>query len=198
MDLNKFYLFGSGFSQTPVCVSNEQLDYETSCRIAKGDFIGIDLPLSFEQFSGKKWTDVLNPSSVSLYIFSDDFINVLKQNNITGWKTFSIKISDKLGKEVKGYSGFSIVGRCGEPDYTKSHIYEKQLVPNGKRTKYYKGLHIGLDKWDGSDFFIPEKTLHIVITEKVRQIIRKQKITNVILQKLSEYEIAEFALPKKD
>ena len=196
MDLNALFMFGSAFSQVPVCASNENLNWETNCRIVKGDYTGVELPIIFNQSSGRKWTDVLNPNSVSMYIVSKRFIELLEKNDITGWKSYPIIILDKEGKEVGGYVGFSIIGRSGAVDYTKSEVYEKQLVPNGTKSKYYKELHVGLDNWDGSDFFVPEGTLHIIITEKVMQIIKKHKITNVILQSLADYEVAEHALPK--
>ena len=196
MDLNNFYLFGSEFSKTSVELSNNALDFDTSCRIVKADFDGINFPLVFKQFSGTKWTDILRPSSVSLYIVSHRFVELLERNNVIGWKPYAVKILDKQGNIIEGFSGLSILGKCGGVDYSKSEVYEKQLFPNGTKNKYYKGLHIGLDIWDGSDIFIPENTLHIIVTEKVTQIIEQHKITNVSLQNLSEYEIPEFALPR--
>ncbi len=197
MDLNTFFTFGSNFSQVPICVSNKELDWETNCRIVKGDYTGIEFPISFKQSTGRKWTDILNPNSVSMYVVSERFIRLLEANNISGWKTYPITILDSAGREVNHYMGFSIVGKCGAVDYTKSTVYEKRLVPNGSISKYYKGLYVGLDKWDGSDFFIPEGTLYIIITEKVMQIVKKYKVTNIILQNLAEYEVAEYALPQK-
>lgn len=196
MDLSNLYIFGSTFSQTPICVSNEKLNWETNCRIVKGDYTGVDLPVIFKQSSGKKWTDILSPNSISMYVVSQRFIELLEKTDITGWKSYPVKILDKEEKEIRGYVGFSILGRSGAVDYSKSGVYEKQLVPNGTKTKYYKGLYIDLSQWDGSDFFIPESTLNIIISEKVRQLIKKHKITNTDIQNLAEYEISEHALPK--
>ena len=196
MDLNTFFILGSSFSQVPICVSNEELNWDTNCRIVKGDYSGVEFPIIFKQSSGKKWTDVLNPNSVSMYVVSQRFIELLEENNITGWKSYPIKILDKEDKEISGYVGFSLIGKCGPVDYLKSEVYEKQLVPNGTKNKYYKGLHVGWAEWDGSDFFIPEGSLNIIVTEKVRQVIKKHKITNIVLQSLADYEICEFDLPK--
>jgi hypothetical protein len=119
---------------------------------------------------------------------------VLESNNLTGWKTFVVKVLDKQGQEIQGYYGLSITGRCGKIDYSKSEIIEKRLVPNGPLGKYYKGLHIGLDKWDGSDFFIPEKYLGTIITSKTADILKKSQLTNIKLQNLAEIETPDFAL----
>jgi len=196
MDLKNFFMFDVGFSQVPVCAFNENLDWDTNCRLLKGEHIDLAFPIKFKQSSGRKWTDVLNPNSVSMYFFSQRFINLLEINEIKGWKNYPIIILDKKGNEISGYSGFSILGKCGKIDYSKSEVYEKRLVPNGLLSKYYKGLHVDWDEWDGSDFFIPKDTLHVVVSEKVKQIITKNKITNVVLQNLAEYEISEYALPK--
>lgn len=196
MEINKLFIFGSSLSQVPICVSNDFLDWETNCEIVKGNYTGIDLPIIFKQSSGRKWTDILNPSSVSMYIVSQRFIELLEKNNITGWKTYPIIILDKEKKEVNGYVGFSIIGRSGAVDYKKSTVYEKQLVPNGTMNKYYKGLYIDLDKWDNSDFFIPESSLQIIVTERVMKLIKKYKLTNIILQDVTDYEVSEYTLPK--
>lgn len=197
MDLNNFYLFDLEYSLSYVGILNKELDFNAFCKILKGDLTGIKLPITFIQTSGRKWMDILNPSSVSLYIVVDKFIELMCRNHTTGWKTYPVRILDKKGTEINGYCGLSITGKCGPVDYSKSQIIKKRLVPNGLQTKYYKGLYFDLNNWDGSDIFIPQGSLHIIITEKVKKVIQQNKITNVSLQNLAEYEIAESALPKK-
>ena len=197
MNLNGLFTFGSAFSQTPVCVSNKGLDWDTNCRIVKGDYTGVVLPIELEQISGRKWTDILNPCSVGMYFVSKRFIDLLYQNNITGWRTYPIIIMDKDGKEVSDYIGFSIIGKCGAIDYTKSEVSEKRRVPEGPLNRYYRGLYVGMNEWDGTDFFIPKGTLHIIVTNKVVEVIKNHKITNIVLKSLADYEIPEYALPQK-
>jgi len=196
MHLANFFNFGSTFSQVPICATNDKLDWETNCRIVKGDYTGVVLPVVLKQSSGKKWTDILRPNSVSMYIVSQRFLELLEKNNIIGWKTYPVTILDQENNMIYGYAGLSVIGRSGPFDYSKSKIFEKQLVPNGTKTNYYKGLYFDLEKWDGSDFFIPEGTLNIIVSEKVMQLIKKFKITNADLQSTAEYEIPEYALPK--
>ena len=194
VDINSFFIFGSNFSQVPVCVSNDKLEWDTNCRIVKGDYTGVELPIKFTQSSGKKWTDVLNPNSVSMYVVSERFIELLAENGVTGWKNYPIIIFDKEGKEVSGYTGFSVIGKCGKIDYSQSTIIEKRLVPEGPLGKYYKGLYIGLDKWDGSDFFLPEKNLGIIITSKAADVLKKSKFTNIRFENLTDIETPDFAI----
>src|SRR5574343_620895 len=196
MNLNNLYIFDSTISNLPVTISNENLNWEINCGIVRGDYTGVVLPVIFKQISGKIWTDILNPNSVSMYVVSQRFIELLEKNKITGWRGYPVTIIDKEGKSVVGYVGFSIIGRSGPVDYSKAVIYEKQLVHNGAKTKYYKGLYIDMNKWDVSDFFIPEGTLNIIISEKAMRLIKKYKITNVNIQNITEYEISENTLPK--
>jgi len=136
--MNELFIFGTYFSQTSVCASNETLDWNISCKIVKGDLDRMKLPIEFKQSSGRKWTDVLNPSSVSLYLISKRFIDLLEQNYITGWKSYPVIIFDKTGRQNDEYCGLSIIGRGGSIDYSKSEVYEKQLVPNGAKVNTIK------------------------------------------------------------
>ena len=122
--------------------------------------------------------------------------DVLEENAFTGWKTFAVKLLDKNGSEIQDYFGLSITGRCGEIDYSKAEIIEKRLVPNGPLGKYYKGLSIGLDKWDGSDFFLPANNYGTIVRSKVVDILKKNKITNLRFENIADIETPDFALRK--
>jgi len=208
MSIKEFYSFGSKLVSTTVQarpiglkqffpVDPDKSYLYDEYRLIQSDYADISFPIIFKQEYGNKLRDILDTGWPSLFLISDKMKAVLENNDLTGWKTFPVIVLDKQGQEINGYYGFSITGRCGKINYSKSEIIEKRLVSNGPFIKYYKGLHISLDKWDGTDFFIPEDTLHIIITDRVRQIIQKSKITNVTLQSLAEYETSEYALPKK-
>ena len=159
IDIENFYNFGSKLSMntfhaSPIGLSEEIAGKEfDENRLIKGDYRHIELPVIFKQSTGKNFHDMLDTGWPSLYLISDKMENVLEQNNLTGWKTFPVQVIDKKGSEVKGYQGLSITGRCGPVDYTKCEIIEKRAFPDAPLVKYYKGLYVGLDKWDGSDFF---------------------------------------------
>ena len=91
--------------------------------------------------------------------------------------------------EILGYHGFSITGRCGPIDYKKAEICERQSVPTGPFYKVYKGLYVGLDKWDRSDFFIPNESMFFIVINKAAEILQKNKVTNLVLKNLSNVEI---------
>ncbi|MEM0942127.1 MAG: DUF1629 domain-containing protein [Bacteroidota bacterium] len=201
MDIKDFYLFGSKLVSSTVQVHavglkefspidpDKTYSYDQN-KLIQGDYIDISFPVVFKQEYGKKLQDILDTGWPSLYLISNKIKAVLEDNNFTGWQNFAINVLDKQGQEIKGYHGLSITGRCGPVDYSKfSEIIEKRLVPNGPLVKYGKGLYVGLDKWNGGDFFVPEKSGGIVVTKRTAEALKKNKLTNVKLQNLAEIEI---------
>ncbi|MCL2435394.1 MAG: hypothetical protein FWD09_04560 [Lentimicrobiaceae bacterium] len=200
MDIREFYNFGSKFVSStfqappiglkefhPIDPNKRYLFDEH--RLVRGDYSDISFPVICKQESGKKLQDILDTGWAALYLISDKMKAVLEENNLTGWKTFAVKVLTKKGEEIPGYHGLSITGRCGEIDYSKSEIIKKQLVSNGPFGKFYKGKHVGLDKWDGSDFFLPEKNLGTIITSRTADVLKKSKLTNIRMENLAEIEI---------
>lgn len=159
-----------------------------------GDYSKIKFPVVFKQERGRHLKDMLGTGHPSLYLISDKMKSELKINFMTGWNTFPVELLDRDDRRIDGYYGLSITGRSGPIDYSKSKIIEKRLVPNGPLTKYYRGCYIGVDKWDGSDFFIPEATLAIFVTTRVAETINRAKLTNVEFRNLTEIEIDAFTV----
>jgi hypothetical protein len=165
-------------------------------KLIVGNYEDILFPVLFKQAYGKKICDIIDTGWPSLYLISDKLIDIFEKNNFTGWKLFPVKILDKKGNVIEGYHGFSVTGICGPIDYSKCTIVEKRFVPNGTLNKYYQGLYIGLDKWDGSDFFLPEKYYGIIVTQRVAEITQIHMPTNVEFKNLSTIETADYGIPK--
>ncbi|WP_413669313.1 imm11 family protein [Mucilaginibacter sp. Mucisp86] len=156
--------------------------------LIKGDFKGIKFPLKFQQHWGNKLLDILNTGTPSLYLISNKLKTLLQEKQVTGWTSFEIELLDKKGLEVKGYYGFSVTGRCGPADENKSEIITKHF-DSGFINHYRKGLYIGLDQWNGSDFFYPDGTSHLITTKRVVDILIDYKISNVQFENLTEIEM---------
>lgn len=205
MNIKEFYTFRSKLSFStvqahPVGLNefhpidpNKRYLYD-EYRLIQGDYNNISFPVIFKQKYGKKLNDILDTGWVGLFLISSKLREVLEENTLTGWKTFDVKLLDKQDKEIQGYHGLSITGRCGMIDYSKSEIVVKRLVPNAPLGKYYKGLYVDLDKWDGSDFFLPGNYFGTIITSKVAEVMKKSKPTNIRLENLMEIETPYFAL----
>ena len=74
------------------------------------------------------------------------------------------------------------------PSELKIEIIERRPVPEGPIWKFYKGLYIGLDQWDKTDFFYPHGSTWAVITTRVAECLKKNKITNLRMQSLADIE----------
>lgn len=195
MSIREFFLFETKLSKISFSVRiYETRETKIYNKLLDGNYIDLNFPVLFKHEYGKRLEDVLDTSTAVLYLISDKMRNVLEHNNLTGWKTFPVTILDKDGREVVGYHGFSIIGRCGPVDYKKCEIIEKRFVPTGPLGKYYKGLYIGLDEWDGTDFFLPDKFRGIIITSKTASILKINKLTNINLKNLYTIETPDFVL----
>ena len=212
----ELYLLNDTFNDKTFQVGNSSLDtFRNGERIKlfdrdillRGDINKLKLPIIWYHEHGSKLGDVLNTGSVSLYLISDKFRNILVENKITGWKTFPVIVYDKKDEEVPGYHGFSITGKSDPIDWSKSEIVTTHqnydyLVKNtdAMRAVYpdwnppppidfkrRKGLHPGLDGWDGSDMFIPKNSRYIIVTDKVYNALAKSKLTHLELENSNEY-----------
>lgn len=196
MDINDFFDFRSkcvlsNFRAPPILDERKSgVDQLNDVyNLIRGNYNNIHFPVIFKQSDGKKINDVIDTEYASLYLISDRLKSILEENQFTGWKTFAIQLYDKKGNEVSGYHGLSVTGTCGPIDYEKSEIIEKRMTPQGPACRFYKGRYIGLDLWDGTDFFFPGEFRGIIITKKVAQVLQKNKITNVRLKNLADVEM---------
>ena len=188
-----FYDFGSKMVASTVHahaigLKTDENGTNDRMKLIEGNYAGINFPVTFKQEYGKKWADILDTGWPSLYLISDRVKRILEENKLTRRQTFSIKLYDKKDNEILGYHGFSVTGKSAQKDYSKSVIIEKQYAQNAPICKFYKGFHIDLESWDKMDFFIPETTIHIIITKKTAEILKKNKITNLCIESIDEYE----------
>ena len=171
------------YSSFTACCMDDNLSVDILYSILRGNYEGVEFPLYFKQFYGtKKLWDILN-ASFGFWFISKRLKNVLEENRFTGWQTYPIKLFYKNMKPIEGYYGFSVVGRCGPIDYSKSEIIKCVQPETGYTWKAYKVWYIGLDEWDGSDFFFPGETRHTIVTQKVVDVLkgfnRQIKFTNL-------------------
>lgn len=155
-------------------------------KLIQGNYEGFEFPVVFQQNRGKKITDILDTGFPGFYLLSNTLISILKDNGFTGWKTYPVRIYDKEGNDVRGFQGLSVTGSCGHTYYKESSIFEKKYVSNGPVYKFYKGEFV--NEWDGSDFFLPENTIDTIVTKKVADELKKNKITNLCLDNLEDIE----------
>ena len=198
--ISDFYKFGSRLVTRTVQVDLD-LPYKKDNSLKddwiwllRGEYAEFDFPINAKKVSGQRFDDILDTGFPSLFLVSKRFIALLEEIGATGWTTYPVIIRTRKGLENYEYLGFSVVGKCGQIDYIKSTPFEKKAVPNGPLTKYLRGRHIGLDDWDGSDFFSPQGNLGIVVTKRIADQLKAAKISNLRLKNLTEIEEPLFGI----
>ena len=145
------------------------------------------------QSMGRKLCDFIWVSLVP--IIHQRVVDLLTLGGVTGWTSYPVLVIDRNGREVRDYHGLCITGRCESifVDRKRAEVVYRDLP--GGRFPYYKGLHVTTESWDGSDIFAAAdgKTGHIVVTEKVRKLFAKARVTNVELNPIAEYVSPEKA-----
>ena len=97
-------------------------------------------------------------------------------NNITGWKGIPAVIQ---GHEDLKYYLLTITGRCGPIDKSSTQIVDSTKLVYNQTVKANQGLFFPEDSWDGSDMFVSEYVNYTFVTEKVKTLLMKNKVTNV-------------------
>jgi hypothetical protein len=125
-------------------------------------------------------------------------IKTLHDAGITGWATYAVQVYERDGRAVPDYHGFAITGRCGSMFLDKEHSEVVYKDYPGGRFPNYKGLYVTTDSWDGSDLFVAAdgKTGHVVVTQRVVELFRRKKITNVVFEPVSEVQVSATDQPR--
>lgn len=196
MPPNDFYIFHSQLLPSTLqahCLSLSQQQDANGLfeehQLIRGEYGRLKFPLVFKQEYGNKLADILDTGWASLYLISDNLKKLLEHNGLSGWRTFPVAVLSKEGREIEGFHGLSITGRCGAIDFTKTEIIKKALVPGGPMGEFYKGLPIDIETWDNSDFFIPDNYFGIIISKQAFEILNGSHLSNIHLLSISEVEI---------
>ena len=112
---------------------------------------------------------------------SERVVNLLNENEITGWNNYPITLYDKKGNIVDGYYGFSVLGRGGKFSRLWNYGWNKETQ---KSFLASRGVY-DISQWDGSDIFFVQNSW-ILITERVMKLMKSIKVTAVEYKKLSD------------
>ena len=191
MNINQFYWLEDCIPAITVQLNLEDSYFKqhgyVEKRLLVGDYEGIKFPAVFIHYRGRRWEDILGVGWPPLYVISEKIKNIFEKNNLTGWKTFPVEVLDKRKRKIEGYYGMTITGKCGPVDNSKSEIVLSQ-DSYFLGEKAYKGYYIGLDKWDGSDFFIPEEDSWLIGSQKVVDVFKENQIKRLKPVNLADVE----------
>lgn len=147
-------------------------------KLKRAEFIPAE-PFKMEITEGKKLYDIVGFQDTSNFAISERVHFLLKEHQITGWKGFEISI--KGHKER--YYGLQILGKCGK-------------LEQPQEEGFYTGYKFEYNSWDKSDLFSPVETVLLFCTEKVRVLLKKNKITNIALTDINKVQAYSTGLTK--
>lgn len=183
--LDRVYSLNEGFSRGALRVRpREFLDAPA---LLRGE-LSVGRPLVFLHSEGHKRVDFVGTEYAMLDLVSDRFVDLLSARGFTGWTTYPVRVLDKSGEEVPGYHGLSVLGRCGPLDPAKAERIVLPAPPGGKAMPGWRGFYFDPSSWDGRDFFVPEGTGHVFVTEAVKDALKKAKLSNIEFQRITESE----------
>lgn len=197
MSYTDFYLFsslayGTTLAATPdifeKALEEGRNDFDRHCHtfLLPGEYIYYQFPIVFRQYDGNRLRDFLDTGYPPVYLISDRVVSILKENGVSGWDNYCIKLYDKKGNIIDGYSGFSVTGKGGV--FSKSWDREYNSKDNESYVKT-RGLY-DISQWDGSDIFLVGRfpiTSYIIITERVMKLLETNKVTAVEYERLSDF-----------
>lgn len=169
---------------------NAPTAYQWTRSLFRGDQVAVP-PLQLKVFMGGLVTDWMWSASVQVIVISQRLVDILIAARLTGWSTYAVDCADRSGQKLgnEQYYGLAITGRAGSQDLARSAIVDKPpIVPGGAPYQVLRGLFFQNDVWDGSDFCVVDDTMITVVSERVVDVFREQKIRNVVFTPLNNYE----------
>lgn len=140
--------------------------------LREGDYPDwVQFPIVFHQIDGTKLRDIIDSRRVDFDVISERVESILCKHNITGWKTYPVRIFDKKENEIFGYRGFSVLGRGGRLIYLKDG-------PEVNFRFEKKDKILDLTEWDGSDIFLVFG-VGIIISDRAMKLFKENRVSAV-------------------
>jgi len=145
-------------------------------------------PIPFERHTGGVARDLVATSLAVPYLVSPAFVSVLREAKITGWDTYPVDARGKDGVALDGYVGLIVTGAGPAVDNSRSVKLERPAESGGRLVTAWVGLCFDVDRWDGSDMFVPEDSGYILTTEYAMECLTAAGLTNLRFRKTTEVE----------
>jgi len=82
-------------------------------------------PVAFKAYMGGSPADFLWTGFPPLFCVSQRVIDLLEENQFTGWSTYPVEVYDRHGGKLPGYHDFAITGSAVRRDLSRSQIITK-------------------------------------------------------------------------
>ena len=140
----------------------------------------LEFPVVFHHSESRDWRDLVHMHyHKEVFLISERVEKILIDNSITGWESYPIIIFDKKGKEIKGYTGFSVTGRGG---YFYGAFTPKWEI----MCDHHLRKRWDVSQWDGSDLFRIHPN-YMITTAKVRDLFIANRIRGAKFTPFSEF-----------
>jgi len=146
-----------------------------------GDFGGVTEPLKVGHADGRLMADIVWTDNVAVILISKRLIVALRKAGFSGWTTYPVDLETNEGIHPE-YSGLTITGRSGPIDNSRGQWICRDDEPG----RFLRGLYFDEQSWDGTDFFVPQRTIYPLITQPVRDCLHRLEVKNVRCDQLAE------------
>jgi hypothetical protein len=162
-------------------------DGDLAARSLRGEEPG-DAPLRIKLHPSLRGTRLRDVVWAELYpLLGPRVQQVLRDIQATGWSVRPISVPQELHM-LRDYGAMVIHGRGGRIGPCREHSLIIGDKPGSPLLKV-KGWCLDPREWDGSDFWVqPDRVSHKIATRKVRDALRKAKVTGLKFVDLSELE----------
>ena len=132
--------------------------------------------------------DIVWTTNASPLIVHTRIVDLLLDQGLTGWGTYPVEVYGKEGELFRDYFGFTITGRCGPIDGSRSQEASKQYP--ARISSVWVGLYFDENSWDGSDFFMTsDLTGWKFVTDRTVEAFATAKVKGVSFDSLDTIEL---------
>jgi len=173
----QFYYVGSSWATQYYRFSTleSEEDIQDDFELFRGEFTP-KKPITIKIDRGGRAADFIWGGRVSVKIVSDKVVNILRENKIKKFTTYPVNVMLKNGEKLEGFHGLSVLGRAGPIDLVRSRA-EVTFSDNGSAFPLsLNGLFFHPENWDGSDIFTLDKTCDMLITRRLLNLFKKNKV----------------------
>jgi len=193
LDLRTIRLMNEGDRGLIVITDDaERMRQDDIWRLIRGE-MNLKSPITYRYHLGSKPLDLIETTFPARHLLSRRFVQALTAGGFTGWSTYPIRVLGKDGREIVGYHGFSITGKCGPVDWSRSERVDRAF--RGSTKTYLRGVYFDETTWDGSDVFLVEGSARICVVQSVYEVLKPLFLTNVDFLPLSQEMVPMSVIP---
>ncbi|MDR0404273.1 MAG: hypothetical protein LBH37_00455 [Oscillospiraceae bacterium] len=188
--------------------SPDNSEKTVKCRLCKRVCTEYKNDIKSVCFIGERVADYYFATGTRWSIISEKFQNLLLNSDITGYELKEIESygwydteKNPIDIDGSGYKQLIVTGRCGDLRFKSGRFIKKCKLCNNfdyDDAQTEIGLGFDLKDWGGHDMSLYNNWGgNIIVTQKVKDLIEKNKLRNVDFELLSEFDFDQLRNPHK-